>query len=72
MPRTGQRDQRAEQRDPADERFRPVNRIEDPDEFGILAHSPELLAEDAVFGKMPFDQRPHRPFRLAVSGRDWS
>ena len=62
----GQRDQGAEQRDPADKGFGAVDRVQNPDELGILARWPELLAEDAVLRKVPLDQRPHRRLRRTV------
>ena len=46
--RGGQRDQGAEQRHAADEGFGAVDRVEHPDEFGVLALAAEFLADDAV------------------------
>ena len=66
----GQRDQRPEQRHARDEGFRAVDRVEHPDELGILALAAEFLADDAVIGKPGRDQPPHRRLGLAVGNRD--
>ncbi len=70
MAPPGQRDQGTEQRHSADKGFRPVDRVEHPDEFRVLARPAELLADDAVLGEAHFDQRPHRRFGGAVGGGD--
>ena len=69
-PCAGQRDQCAEQRHAADKGFRAVDRIQHPDEFGIVAGAAELLADDAVLREPLLDQRSHRRFRRAVGGGD--
>ena len=48
--------------------FVPSIGSEHPDELGLLAHPAEFLADDAVPGKLPLDQRPHRLFCRAVGG----
>ena len=64
--RMGQGDQRAEQGHAADEGFGAVDRVEHPDELGVLALAPELLADDAVSGKARAYQPPHCFFHGAV------
>ncbi len=61
-----QRDQRAPDREPGDEGFRAVDRIEHPDIVGVLALIAEFLADDAVLGKVIFDDPPHHRFRGAI------
>ena len=53
---------------PADKGFGPVDRVEHPDELGILAHPAELLADDPVLRKVALDQVAHRHFGGAVCG----
>jgi hypothetical protein len=65
-----QRDQRAEQRHAADKGFGAVDRVEHPDEFGVVALAAVFLADDAVLGKPRGDQPPHRQFGGAVGGGD--
>ena len=64
----GQRDQCAEQRNPADEGLGSVDRIENPDELGILAYPAELLPDNTVPRKMRLDQLAHRRFRRPIGG----
>ena len=64
-----QRDQCAEQRNPANKRLRPVNRVQDPDELGILPHTAEFLADDAVLRESCLDQRSHLFFGGPVGRR---
>ncbi len=64
----GQGDQGAEQRHPADKRFGPVDRVQHPDELGILAHPAELLADDPMLRKAALDQIAHRLLGAAVGG----
>jgi hypothetical protein len=61
-----QRDQRAPDRKARDEGFGAVDRIQHPDVIGIGALVAELLADDAVLGKLRLDQPPHHSFRCAV------
>ena len=53
---------------PADEGFGAVDRIEHPDELGVLALAAEFLADDAVIGKARRDQPAHRRLGGAVGG----
>ena len=66
----GERDQRAPHRHAADEGFGAVDRVEDPDVFGIRPLSGEFLADDAVSGECFLDQRPHGGLGGAVGGGD--
>ncbi len=64
-----QADQRAPDRHPGNEGARAVDRIDDPDIFAVEPNIAVLLAENAVLGKVLFDQRPDRRFRSAVALR---
>ena len=71
MPRigrrcAGQRNQCAEQRNAADKGLRAVDRIQHPDEFGIVAGAAELFPDDAVLREPVLDQRSHGLFRRPV------
>src|SRR5215207_7898051 len=61
-----QRDQGAPDWKSRDEGFGAVYRIQHPDIFGVLALVAELLADDAVLGKIALDQAAHHRFRGAV------
>ena len=59
-------DQRAPDRKAGDEGLGAVDRVEHPDIFGVLAFAAELLADDAVLGKVGLDQAAHHGFGGAV------
>src|SRR5215207_11569742 len=61
-----QRDQGAPDWKSRDEGFGAVYRIQHPDIFGVLALVAELLADDAVLGKIGLDQAAHHRFRGPV------
>ena len=61
-----QRDQRAPDRKSRDKGFGAVDRIQHPDIFGVFALAAEFLADDAMLGKIGFDQTPHHRLRRAV------
>ncbi len=61
-------DQRREDRDPAHEVHRPVDRIEHPPSRGVAILS-QLLAQDALAGTVGRDARAQRPFDLAIDLR---
>src|SRR5262245_2088627 len=52
-------DERAPGRHAADEGLGPVDRVEHPDVFRVGSFGAELLADDAVLGKVTPDQRAH-------------
>ncbi len=66
----GERDQRAEQRDAADKGFGAVDRVEHPNELGVLAHPAIFLADNPVRREPRFDQLPHRRLGRAIGNGD--
>lgn len=65
-----QADEDAEEGDTGDKGFGAVDRIEDPDEFGIGAVGTEFLAEDAVVGVVFGDEGAHDFLGPAVGDGD--
>ena len=60
-------DQRSPDRQAGHETFRAVDRVDDPDIFGIGADIAELLTDDAVLGECLADHPADDEFRRAIS-----
>ena len=65
-----QADQRAPGHHAGDEGFGAVDRIEHPDVFGVCVLGAVFFAEDAMFGEVVADRRPHLVFGRAVGRGD--
>lgn len=65
-----ERDERGEERDSGDEGFGAVDRIEDPDEFGVGVFGAELFADDAMGGEFFGDAVAKELFGAAVGEGD--
>src|SRR5262245_55945961 len=63
-------DQRSPREHARDERFGPIDRIEDPYIFGVGPLGAVFFAENTVIGKMPADDNAHGLLGSPVGRRD--